>query len=118
MASCRRRVWGLGVAAADAHRHAGIGPPARKNQRLATSVAARYALTMPTTVAISTVESGTKPNSVDTRPKNGVARANAVAATVVQRRRSLGRLRHEGPRVRRTRTTPSSVSSDTTNHVV
>ena len=30
----------------------------------------------------------------------------------------LGRLRQAGPRVRRTRTTPSSVSSDTTNHVV
>jgi len=67
---------------------------------------------------IWTVESGTKPNSVDTRPKNGVARANAVAAAVVQRRRSLGRLRQAGPRVRSTSTTPSSVSSETTNHVV
>ena len=47
-----------------------------------------------------------------------MARANAVAATVVQSRRALGRLRHAGPRVRRTSTTPSSVSSDTTNHVV
>ena len=75
-------------------------------------------MTMPTTVPISTAESGTKPNSADARPKNGVARANAVAATVVQRRRSLGRLRQAGPRVRRTRTTPSSVSSYTTNHVV
>ena len=52
---------------------------------------------MPTTVPISTVESGTKPNSVDPRPKKGVARANAVAATVVQSRRELGRLRHAAP---------------------
>jgi hypothetical protein len=48
---------------------------------------------------------------VDPRPKKGVARANAVAATVVQSRRALGRLRHAGPRVRRTSTTPSSVSN-------
>ena len=73
---------------------------------------------MPPTVAISTGESGTKPNSVETRPKKGVAMANAVAAIVVQRRRPLGRLRQAGPRVRRTSTTPSSVSSETTNHVV
>ena len=67
---------------------------------------------------IWTVESGTKPNSLDPDPKNGMTRANAAAATVVQSRRELGRLRHAGPHVRRTSTTPSSVSSDTTNHVV
>ena len=33
-------------------------------------------MTMPTTVPISTVESGTKPNSLDPGPKNGTARAN------------------------------------------
>src|SRR4030095_1577360 len=47
-------------------------------------------MTMPTTVPISTIESGTKPNSVDTRPKKGVARANAVTATVVKRSRGRG----------------------------
>ena len=73
---------------------------------------------MPTTVPISTIESGTKPNSLDPGPKNGTARANTVAATVVHSSRALGRLRHAGPRVRRMSTTPSSVSSDTTNHVV
>jgi hypothetical protein len=71
-------------------------------------------MTMPKTMPISTVESGMKPNSLDPDPKNGATRANAAAATVVQSRRELGRLRHAGPHVRRT----SSVSSDTTNHVV
>ena len=73
---------------------------------------------MPTMVPISTVESGTKPNSTDQRPKNGTASANTEAPIVVHSNRALGRLRHTAPRVRRMITTPSSVSSDTTNHVV